>query len=101
MRRLLFTRSWSRRRTATARASSQVDVAPKWEDWAVTDHEVVKRIIIRPNFGQSLVTLERDNGNVASWPGSVRSPDSSAPQPPGGQPTGPVEFRVRFNPLRL
>ena len=29
----------------------------------------------------------------------MRAPDSSAPQPPGARPAGPIEFRVRFNPL--
>src|SRR3974390_999827 len=51
-----------------------------------------------PHFGQSPVTLDSDKASVASWPGSVRTSDSSAPQPPGGQPAGSVEFRVRFNP---
>src|SRR5665647_2151446 len=68
---------------------------------ATTDHEVVKRTIITPNFGQSPVTLGGDKGSVASRPGPVRVPDSSAPQPPGAQPTGPVELRVRFNPQSL
>ena len=54
---------------------------------------------ITPYFGQSPVTLGWDKASVASRPGPVRVPDSSAPQPPGAQPTGPVEFRVRFNPL--
>jgi hypothetical protein len=52
----------------------------------------------RPKFGQSQVTVPGENTIVASWPGSVRDPDSSAPQPPGARPAGPVEFRVRFNP---
>src|SRR6476660_6384296 len=54
---------------------------------------------ITPNFGQSPVTLDWDNSSVASRPGPVRAPDSSAPQPPGVRSAGPVEFRVRFNPL--
>ncbi len=54
---------------------------------------------ITPYFGQSPVTLDWDKTSVASRPGPVRVPDSSAPQPPGAQPTGPVELRVRFNPL--
>src|SRR6185312_2551324 len=51
-----------------------------------------------PYFGQSRVTLSDDKDIVASWPGPVRDPDSSAPQPPGARPAGSVEFRVRFNP---
>src|SRR5262245_29861720 len=54
---------------------------------------------ITPNFGQSPVTLDWDKASVASRPGPVRAPDSSAPQPPGARSAGPVEFRVRFNPL--
>src|SRR5262249_24142219 len=54
---------------------------------------------ITPNFRQSLVTLDWDKDRVASRPGPVRAPDSSAPQPPGVRSAGPVEFRVRFNPL--
>src|SRR4249919_2058262 len=54
---------------------------------------------ITPNFGQSPVTLHWDKADVASRPGPVRAPDSSAPQPPGVRSAGPVEFRVRFNPL--
>src|SRR5215510_11185257 len=54
---------------------------------------------ITPNFGQSPVTLHWDKAGVASRPGPVRAPDSSAPQPPGVRSAGPVEFRVRFNPL--
>src|SRR5262245_66018701 len=54
---------------------------------------------ITPNFGQSLVTLHWDKAGVASRPGPVRAPDSSAPQPPGVRSAGPVEFRLRLNPL--
>src|SRR5262245_34638713 len=54
---------------------------------------------ITPNFRQSPVTLDWDKASVASRPGPVRAPDSSAPQPPGARSAGPVEFRVRFNPL--
>src|SRR5262245_36158909 len=54
---------------------------------------------ITPNFGQPPVTLHWDKASVASRPGPVRAPDSSAPQPPGVRSAGPVEFRVRFNPL--
>src|SRR5215470_8375846 len=54
---------------------------------------------ITPNFRQSPVTLGWDKASVASRPGPVRAPDSSAPQPPGARSAGPVEFRVRFNPL--
>jgi len=59
----------------------------------------LKAPTITPKFRQPPVTLHWDNGTVASRPGSVRAPDSSAPQPPGARPAGPVEFRVRFNPL--
>ena len=65
--------------------------------WAITNS--LKAPTITPNFGQSPVTLHWDNGTVASRPGPVRAPDSSAPQPPGARSAGPVEFRVRFNPL--
>ena len=61
--------------------------------------KTLKAPTITPYFGQSPVTLGWDKASVASRPGPVRVPDSSAPQPPGAQPTGPVEFRVRFNPL--
>src|SRR5262245_43494849 len=54
---------------------------------------------ITPNFRQSPDTLDCDKPIVASRPGPVRAPDSSAPQPPGARSAGPVEFRVRFNPL--
>jgi hypothetical protein len=59
----------------------------------------LKAPTITPNFRQSPVTLDWDNSTVASRPGPVRAPDSSAPQPPGVRSAGPVEFRVRFNPL--
>jgi len=59
----------------------------------------LKAPTITPNFRQSPVTLHWDNAMVASRPGPVRAPDSSAPQPPGARSAGPVEFRVRFNPL--
>src|SRR5262245_14201314 len=65
----------------------------------IDDHEVVNPPTITPNFGQSPVTLDWDKTSVASRPGPVRAPDSSAPQPPGARSAGPVEFRVRFNPL--
>jgi hypothetical protein len=61
--------------------------------------KTLKAPTLMPYFGQSPVTLGWDKTSVASRPGPVRVPDSSAPQPPGAQPTGPVEFRVRFNPL--
>ena len=47
---------------------------------------------ITPHFGQSTVMLGGDIGSVASRPGPVGVPDSSAPQPPGALPTGPVEL---------
>jgi hypothetical protein len=73
----------------------------------VKTREIARRAItnslnsptITPNFGQPLVTLHWDKAVVASRPGPVRAPDSSAPQPPGVRSAGPVEFRVRFNPL--
>jgi len=58
----------------------------------------LRRPLKSPYFGQSRVTLRDHNCTVASWPGPVRDPDSSAPQPPGARPAGSVEFRVRFNP---
>src|SRR3974390_507782 len=48
-------------------------------------------LTITPNFGQSLVTLAWDKATVASRPGPVRAPDSSAPQPPGSHPAGPSQ----------
>jgi hypothetical protein len=65
--------------------------------WAITNS--LKAPTITPNFRQSPVTLGWDKATVASRPGPVRAPDSSAPQPPGVRSAGPVEFRVRFNPL--
>src|SRR6478736_4147872 len=59
----------------------------------------LKAPTITPNFRQPPVTLDWDKPGVASRPGPVRAPDSSAPQPPGVRSAGPVEFRVRFNPL--
>jgi len=59
----------------------------------------LKAPTITPNFRQPPVTLDWDKADVASRPGPVRAPDSSAPQPPGVRSAGPVEFRVRFNPL--
>src|SRR5262249_24441465 len=59
----------------------------------------LKAPTITPKFRQSPVTLHWDKPSVASRPGPVRAPDSSAPQPPGARSAGPVEFRVRFNPL--
>src|SRR5512143_305357 len=65
--------------------------------WAITNS--LKAPTITPNFRQPPVMLRWDKVRVASRPGSVRAPDSSAPQPPGARSAGPVEFRVRFNPL--
>jgi hypothetical protein len=79
-----------------------LDTANGWEMGKIARRPITKTLkvpTITPYFGQSPVTLGWDKGSVASRPGPVRVPDSSAPQPPGAQPTGPVEFSVRFNPL--
>ena len=65
--------------------------------WAITNS--LKAPTITPYFGQSPVTLGWDKATVASRPGPVRAPDSSAPQPPGVHSAGPVEFAYAFNPL--
>ena len=79
-----------------------LDAAKGFETGKIARRAITKTLkapTITPYFGQSPVTLGWDKGSVASRPGPVRVPDSSAPQPPGAQLTGPVEFRVRLNPL--
>jgi hypothetical protein len=85
-----------------AHGKSFLDAANGLETGKIARRAITKTLkapTITPYFGQSPVTLGWDNSSVASRPGPVRVPDSSAPQPPGAQPTGPVEFCVRFNPL--
>jgi hypothetical protein len=55
--------------------------------------KTLKPPTITPYFGQSTVMLASDIDTVASRPGPVGVPDSSAPQPPGALPAGPVEFQ--------
>jgi hypothetical protein len=88
----------------TADGKSFVWAPNGWETGKNAQRAITKSLkapTITPYFGQSPVMLGGDNNIVASRPGPVRVPDSSAPQPPGAQPTGPVELRVRFNPLSL
>jgi hypothetical protein len=63
----------------------QAKLAGKWVEKAVeTDHELVKRTIITPNFGQSPDMLGWEKGTVASRPGPVMSTGFLSPPAPRG-----------------
>jgi hypothetical protein len=63
-------------------------------------HRFVRRIIIRPHFGQSRAKLDCETPRVASRPGLDCVPDSSAPQPPGMR-TDRARGSTKFQLLRL
>jgi hypothetical protein len=63
------------------------------------NHALVKQFIERPDFSRGQVNLICDTTIVEF--GSVRVPDSSAPQPPGTCTGRLLLFRVRFNPPTL
>ena len=64
------------------------------------NHGFVRRIIIRPHFGQSRAKLDCETTDVASRPGLDCIPDSSAPQPPGMR-TDRARGSTKFQLLRL
>ena len=61
-------------------------------------HELVKKIIMRPNFGPGGAFLAGKMPTVAHGPVRSRASDFSAPQPPGLRPNRAIRTSVRFNP---